>query len=36
MELHGGTIAIDSDPGNGTVATCVFPTHAAAGSQAAE
>jgi signal transduction histidine kinase len=36
MELHGGTIAIDSEPGSGTVATCVFPTHAAAGSQAAE
>ena len=36
MELHGGSIEIDSDPGTGTVATCVFPTHAAAGSQAAE
>ena len=36
MELHGGSIAIDSEPGTGTVATCVFPIHAAAGSQAAE
>jgi signal transduction histidine kinase len=36
MELHGGSVAIDSEPGTGTVATCVFPTRAAAGSQAAE
>jgi len=36
MELHGGSIAIDSEPGKGTLVTCVFPTHAAAGTQAAE
>jgi signal transduction histidine kinase len=36
MELHGGRIAIDSEPGKGTLVTCVFPTHAAAGTQAAE
>jgi signal transduction histidine kinase len=36
MELHGGTVAIDSGPGKGTVVSCVFPIHAAAGSQAAE
>jgi signal transduction histidine kinase len=36
MELHGGSINLDSEPGAGTVATCVFPIHAAAGSQAAE
>jgi len=36
MELHGGSIAIDSEPGKGTLVTCVFPIHAAAGTQAAE
>jgi signal transduction histidine kinase len=36
MELHGGSVAIDSAPGKGTVVSCVFPIHAAAGSQAAE
>jgi signal transduction histidine kinase len=36
MELHGGSIAIDSEPGKGTLVICVFPTHAAAGTQAAE
>jgi signal transduction histidine kinase len=36
MALHGGSIAIDSEPGKGTVAICTFPIHAAAGSQAAE
>jgi signal transduction histidine kinase len=36
MTLHGGSIAIDSTPGTGTVATCTFPIYAAAGSQAAE
>jgi signal transduction histidine kinase len=36
MALHGGSVAIDSEPGKGTVAVCVFPTYAAAGSQAAE
>ena len=36
MDLHGGRIHIDSTPGKGTVATCIFPIHALAGSQAAE
>lgn len=36
MELHGGSVTIDSAPGQGTVVTCAFPVHAAAGSQAAE
>ncbi len=36
MELHGGSSAIDSEPGKGTLVTCVFPIHAAAGTQAAE
>lgn len=36
LELHGGRIHIDSTPGTGTVATCIFPIHAQAGSQAAE
>jgi signal transduction histidine kinase len=40
MTLHGGSITIDSRPGMGTVAVCMFPIQAApihaAGSQAAE
>jgi signal transduction histidine kinase len=36
MELHGGRVIIDSTPGKGTVATCIFPIRAVAGSQAAE
>jgi signal transduction histidine kinase len=36
VELHRGSIAIDSKPGQGTVVTCVFPANAAAGQQAAE
>jgi len=36
MELHGGSVGIDSAPGKGTVVSCQFPIHAAAGSQAAE
>jgi signal transduction histidine kinase len=31
VELHGGTVTIDSTPGQGTIVTCVFPIeHAAA------
>jgi signal transduction histidine kinase len=36
IELHHGTVAIDSEPGRGTVVTCTFPTDAAAGREAAE
>ena len=36
MALHGGSIAIDSIPGKGTVAVCAFPLHAEIGSKAAE
>jgi signal transduction histidine kinase len=36
IELHRGTIAVDSEPGRGTVVTCTFPTDAAAGREAAE
>lgn len=36
MELHGGRVTIDSTPGKGTVATCIFPIRTVAGSQAAE
>jgi signal transduction histidine kinase len=36
MQLHGGRVTIDSAPGKGTVATCIFPIRAVAGSQAAE
>lgn len=25
VELHGGTVTIDSAPGQGTTVTCVFP-----------
>jgi signal transduction histidine kinase len=35
VELHGGTVGIDSAPGQGTTVTCVFPvTHAAKQSAA--
>jgi signal transduction histidine kinase len=27
IELHGGTITIDSTPGQGTTVSCAFPTH---------
>jgi signal transduction histidine kinase len=27
VELHGGTVAIDSVVGQGTTVTCSFPTH---------
>jgi signal transduction histidine kinase len=30
VELHGGTVTIDSTPGQGTVVTCVFPVEQAA------
>lgn len=36
MELHGGSITIDSTPGKGTVAVCAFPLNDEAGSKAAE
>ncbi|MDO8535119.1 MAG: PAS-domain containing protein, partial [Xanthobacteraceae bacterium] len=36
MALHGGSVTIDSEPGQGTVAVCSFPIHAVAGSRAAE
>jgi len=29
VELHGGTVAIDSQIGRGTTVTCIFPTEAA-------
>lgn len=30
VELHGGTVTIDSTPGRGTIVTCVFPIEQAA------
>jgi signal transduction histidine kinase len=36
MALHGGSITVDSEPGRGTVAVCIFTTSAVAGSEAAE
>ena len=30
VELHGGTVSIDSSVGRGTTVTCIFPTEAAA------
>ena len=30
VELHGGTVTIDSTPGQGTIVTCVFPIEQAA------
>jgi signal transduction histidine kinase len=30
VELHGGTVTIDSVPGQGTTVTCVFPVEHAA------
>jgi len=35
VELHGGTVTIDSAPGQGTTVTCVFPVHEAAKQTAA-
>jgi signal transduction histidine kinase len=34
--LHGGSVAIDSEPGRGTIVTCIFPLHAPAAREAAE
>jgi signal transduction histidine kinase len=36
MALHGGSVAIDSEPGQGTVVSCIFPATARAQSEAAE
>jgi len=35
VELHGGTVTIDSSPGQGTTVTCVFPVEHAAKQTAA-
>ena len=35
VELHGGTVTIDSAPGQGTTVTCVFPVEQAAKQTAA-
>jgi signal transduction histidine kinase len=35
VQLHGGSITIDSTLGNGTLVTCVFPTGRAAAQTAA-
>ena len=35
VELHGGTVAIDSAPGEGTTVTCVFPVQHVAKQTAA-
>ncbi len=36
VELHGGTITLDSMPGQGTTVTCVFPAEGQAAREAAE
>jgi signal transduction histidine kinase len=36
MALHGGSVAIESAPGGGTVVSCIFPPAAAADHEAAE
>lgn len=36
MALHGGSVAIESEPGQGTVVSCIFPATARAHSEAAE
>jgi signal transduction histidine kinase len=34
--LHGGSVSIDSEPGRGTVVTCIFPVSARTNREAAE
>ena len=36
VELHGGEVAIDSTPGEGTVVTCMFPSDGVHSRVAAE
>ncbi len=36
VELHGGTVRVDSAPGRGTVVTCEFPADQTAHRSAAE
>lgn len=36
ISLHGGSVLIDSEPGQGTVVSCIFPTSARANREAAE
>jgi signal transduction histidine kinase len=36
VELHGGTVTIDSSPGRGTVVTCTFPSNGVPAQVAAE
>src|SRR5579885_1993491 len=36
IALHGGSVAIESEPGQGTVVSCIFPATARAHSEAAE
>lgn len=36
ISLHGGSVSIDSEPGQGTVVSCIFPTSARANREAAE
>jgi signal transduction histidine kinase len=35
VELHGGTVALESEVGRGTTVTCVFPLKSAAERSAA-
>ena len=36
IALHGGSVSIDSEPGHGTVVSCIFPTSTRANREAAE
>ena len=36
IALHGGSVAIESEPGQGTVVSCIFPATARTHSVAAE